>query len=162
MKEKVLIIRSVSFQQLDKSLPVILKQFNNSEFYILTHSHGIENCKKYNGIKEVIKYPSKKNFSAFKTGKLNQEKFDNVVYLVSNVKGNGFLNVSLLAHRLAAESVYECNINSNIKKVSKLNTAKKSLSTSFIIPLTVIITAFLTPIVLLTLLIRNMIISDKS
>jgi len=158
-KKKVLIIRSVSFQQLDKNLPVILKSFNNSEFYILTHSHGIENCKKYRGIKEIIEYKSKKNFSPFKTNNL-KKKFDTVIYLVSNIAGYGFFNVSLLAHKLNTKEVFQCNINSELKKTSKYTITKKILSALFFIPITSLITLPLIPIVFLILLIRNIKKSD--
>ncbi len=141
MKKKILLIRSVSLQQLDKNLPQIYKQFPDCEFYLLTHTHNIENCSKYKGIKKVLDYKKKTSFHPFFIDKnLKNEKFDSVIYFVSNIKGFGFLNVSLFAQRLSKGSVYCCNLNSKIKKQSKLKTLICLIKASIFLPISIILT----------------------
>jgi len=150
--KKVLIIRSVSLQQLDKNLPHIYKAFPDSEFYLLTHSHNIKNCKKYKGIKEILDYKKRGNFSPFFiNNELKKKDFENVIYVVSNIKGNGFLNVSLLALRLSSNSIFSCNLNSKIEKISKTNIILKLLKSIIITPLSILLTTPVIPIIFLTL-----------
>ncbi len=153
MKKKILLIRSVSLQQLDKNLPAVYKQFHDCDFYLLTHSHNIENCSKYKEINKVLDYKKKSSFHPFFIDKnLKNEKFDEVIYFVSNIKGYGFLNVSLFAQRLTKGSVYSCNLNSKIKKQSKLKTLISLIKASIFFPFSIILTIPAIPLGLLFIL----------
>ena len=156
MKNKILLIRSVSMQQLDKNLPDIYKSFPDHELYILTHSHNIKNCKKYKGIRSILDYKKKGSFNPFYIDKdLINEKFDTVIFFVSNIEGHGFLNVSLLAQRLTSRSVLRCNLNSKIKRITKIQTFLALLKTSLIFPLSAILSIPLIPINLFFLILYS-------
>lgn len=115
MKEKVLIIRSVSFQQLDKNIMEIQKQFPNCEFELLTHSHGVKRSRRYPEISRIIDYESKKNFSGYHCPlELKKADYKAVVVPVTNIQGVGFLNVLFLATRIQAKKIYICNLVSEI------------------------------------------------
>ena len=61
MKE-VLIIRSVSFQQLDKNLPAVKDLFPGHKISILTHEHGALLARKYRDVETVYIYPFREGF----------------------------------------------------------------------------------------------------
>ncbi len=158
MKKKILLIRSVNLQQLDKNLPEIYKRFPDSDFYLLTHSHNIQNCKKYKGINRIIDYKKKGSFTPFFPDKeLRAEKFDTVVYFVSNIKGYGFLNVLLLAQRLSEKSVFRCNLNSKIEKISRFKTMLNVVKAKLIFLVSTVLIIPLIPIALIYILIFNII-----
>lgn len=114
----MLIIRSVSFQQLDKNVIRIKEMFPNVEFYLLTHSHGVNRAGKYEMLSDIFDYRNRKNFSGFFIPRrLKRERFDAVVIPVTNMTGGGFLNVFLLALRLKvlkSGKIYCCNLVSDI------------------------------------------------
>lgn len=123
IKKQALIIRSVSFQQLDSNIKAIVQEFSGYEFHILTHSHGVHASKNYESVSNVIDYSSRKNFSVFhlphglppdKSG-----RYDAVIVPVTNKTGAGFLNVLLLALRIPTKQIYICNLVSDIRKISK-------------------------------------------
>jgi|GEM_PF-305584 len=117
-KKRVLIIRSVSFQQLDKNVVRVKEMFPGAEFYLLTHSHGVNRARKYEMLSDVFDYRSRKNFSFFFIPRrLKGERFDAVVVPVTNKTGAGFLNVFLLALRLKGikpGKIYCCNLVSEV------------------------------------------------
>lgn len=122
MEKKILIIRSVSFQQLDKNLDRIKETFPEPDtiFYLLTHSHGIERAGKYRLLSEIIDYQSRKDFSFFHLPKrLKKEKFHAVVVPVTNKSGAGFLNVFAMALRIKAEKIYRCTPGSDIRRTPR-------------------------------------------
>jgi hypothetical protein len=135
MKKKVLIIRSVSFQQLDKNLEKIEKQFPVSrgewECHLLTHDHGTRRAASYKAISQIIAYGSRRNFTFFhlppglrKTRKDNSRRsrkpgYEAVVVPVTNKTGAGFLNVLAMTLRIPSASIYICNLTSDIWKVSR-------------------------------------------
>jgi hypothetical protein len=120
MKKSVLIIRSVSYQQLDKNIVHIKETFPNSELYLLTHSHGVEGAKKYGLFSEIFDYETRKNFSFFHVPqRLKKRRFGAVVVPVTNKTGSGFLNVFLLAARLKTDKIYRCNLISDIREISR-------------------------------------------
>ena len=153
MKKKLLVIRSVSFQQLDKNLEAIETNFpvsNGSwEFHLLTHAHGVQRAKSYQAISRIIDYGSRKNFTVFHLPqclKKKKEVYDGVMVPVTNKTAVGFLNVLVMALRIPSASIYICNLTSRIWKISRkkiLLQALKScifsfLSLVFIIPFLVI------------------------
>ncbi len=129
MKKKVLIVRSVSFQQLDRNIERIAEYFRGEipgdgcEFHILTHDHGMEQAKGYTVIDEIIGYGRRGNFTPFHLpGILKQRKkpvYHAVVVPVTNKSGAGFLNAAMMALRIRPVSVYMCNLTSDIWKISK-------------------------------------------
>ena len=123
INKQLLIIRSVSFQQLDSNIKKIVQEFPGHEIHILTHSHGVLACKNYESVSHVIDYSSRKNFSIFHLPPgLPPEKsrhYEAVIVPVTNKTGAGFLNVLLLALRIPTEQIYLCNLVSDIPKISK-------------------------------------------
>ena len=65
MKKKILIIRSISMQQLDNLMSKLYTEYPDADFFILTHSHAIKRCGKYKKIAGIIDYKSSKNFGFF-------------------------------------------------------------------------------------------------
>ncbi len=119
--KRLLIIRSASIQQLDININQIKESFKGHEIFILTHPHTVEHCKKYS-VKNIIPYESKNDFNfKFIPKELKNEKFDSVIFLVSNISGKGYLNLILFSFLLTPKSVYYINIKSEIKKIYKLN-----------------------------------------
>lgn len=117
--KKLLIIRSVSFQQLDMNIVAIQHQFPDYRLNLLTHEHGVKLAEKYKMIDKVYVYPHK---SGFQWGKrvleLQSEYFDAVIIPVTNISGNGFLNVLLYSLMLKTKRRYICNLISEIKGIT--------------------------------------------
>jgi len=137
MKKVVLIVRSVSFQQLDKNLEAVSRRFPGREFHLLTHSHGRERAGSYALIDRIYDYDSRRNFSFFHVpGLLRRKKenprlpYDAVVVPVTNKTGVGFLNVMMMALRIPSGGVYVCNLTSEIWKVSHRQIVFRSLRSS--------------------------------
>ena len=129
-----MIIRSVSFQQLDKNLCRIKEMFPTpgTTFYLLTHSHGIERAGKYRVFSEVIDYQSRKDFSFFHLPRrLKKEKFHAVIVPVTNKTGAGFLNVFASALRIKAEKIYRCTPASDIRQVPRKEIISKLMKATF-------------------------------
>lgn len=119
MKE-LLIIRSVSFQQIDLNLPEIKKKFPEYKISILTHEHGVELAKKYKDIYHIYVYEylgafSKKN----KVKELADKKFDAVIIPVTNITGVGFLNVLKYGFTINSKEYFVCNVISDIKIITR-------------------------------------------
>ena len=130
MKKKILVIRSVSFQQLDKNLAAIETQFPISEgeyeIHLLTHAHGIPHAQSYTAVSHIIDYGSRGNFSFFHLPRcLKRSKstlptgYEAIVVPVTNMSGAGFLNVLLMSLRIPAASIYICNLVSEMWKVPR-------------------------------------------
>lgn len=117
MKE-LLIIRSVSFQQLDLNLTEIKKKFPNYRISILTHEHGVRLAKKYKDISNIYVYPY---FGAFNKSNrvyaLDGKKFDAIIIPVTNITGVGFNNVIKYGMTIKADERYICNVISKISKI---------------------------------------------
>lgn len=136
---KLLIIRSVSFQQLDKNLNDIVLRFPGSEIHLLTHEHGIDCARKYSAISKIIEYGSRKNFSFFhlpqelkrkelrlknaqsaeNSGKKPGTLYDVVIVPVTNKTGTGFLNVLSMAFRIPSRTVMMCNLVSELQEITR-------------------------------------------
>lgn len=122
MTKNALIIRSVSFQQLDKNLVAIGERFPAGEYrlHLLTHGHGIGRARSYSDIGEIIDYGSKKNFSLFHLpGDLKGRHYDAVIVPVTNLTGAGFLNVLVMTLRIDTPRLYICNLTSDIWEVPR-------------------------------------------
>lgn len=118
MKE-LLIIRSVSFQQLDLNLPEIMKRFPGYRISILTHEHGVELAKKYKEISHIYVYPYTESFhKKHKVPALKNKVFDAVIIPVTNITGVGFLNVLAYGLNIRSREYYMCNVVSDISQVS--------------------------------------------
>lgn len=122
-KKKLLVIRSVSFQQLDKNILRILERFPVSEYdySLLTHTHGTNRARKYEMVTEILDYGSRGNFSFFHIpSALKGKRFDTVVVPVTNITGTGFLNVLSMTLRLKTGNVSICNLVSEFRPVSRI------------------------------------------
>lgn len=169
MKKKILIIRAVSFQQLDKNLNAIVKGFPAGQFelYLLTHGHGMERAKTYKALSGIIDYRSRKNFSLFHLPRVLKKKslkkenlfYEAVIVPVTNTSARGFLNVLALARRIPSHSIYICNLVSDIREISRtqivLDMFKGTLFTIFAALLAVPLAIILIPPLLIGLLSRK-------
>ena len=118
MKE-VLIVRSVSFQQLDLNLPAIKNQYRDCSLSVLTHEHGLLLAQKYQDIDQVYVYPFKSAFSYWRRPKeLRRKVFDTVIIPVSNLSGVGFDNVLFYSLSFKCKSRVICNLVSELKPVA--------------------------------------------
>lgn len=121
MKE-ILIIRSVSFQQLDLNLPQVEKQYPSHKISLLTHEHGIKLAQKYKNIHNIYSYSYKEGFKyGNKVVDLKDKNFDIVIIPVTNISGVGFLNVLRFSKMIKAKKRVICNIVSEFKEISDLN-----------------------------------------
>ncbi|MCX6582974.1 MAG: hypothetical protein NT166_22585 [Candidatus Aminicenantes bacterium] len=163
MEKKILIIRSVSFQQLDKNLIRIKETFPEPDtmFYLLTHSHGIERAQKYRLLSEIIDYQSRKDFSFFRLPKrLKKEKFYAVIVPVTNKTGAGFLNVFAMALRIKTEKIYRCTTGSDIRQTPRKEIVSRLLKATFFSAIAFILT--LGALVMLPFLILGALFLRKS
>ncbi|HYH02954.1 MAG TPA: hypothetical protein VEC37_07615 [Bacillota bacterium] len=118
MKE-LLIIRSASFQQLDKNIGVIAERFPEHNIHILTHEHGVLLARKYKMIKEIFVYPYRSGFSYWKkTLEIKEKTFDVVIVPVTNLSGAGFFNVLLFSLSIKACQRFCCNVVSELTALS--------------------------------------------
>lgn len=127
MKE-LLIIRSVSFQQLDLNIPEIKKKFPNHSISILTHEHGIKLAEKYEDIQKIYVYPYKDGFSIKRRVKeFINKTFDVLLIPITNISGAGFSNVFLFSLSIKAKRKYKCNVVSEIKEYTNIKVALEEL-----------------------------------
>lgn len=121
MKE-LLIIRSVSFQQLDMNLKEILSTYPEYKVTLLTHEHGVKLAEKYKEIDEIVVYPYKNSFSYFRpVHELEGRLMDVVIIPVTNMTGAGFSNVLWFSLTIKARQRVICNLVSQLKGVSGLD-----------------------------------------
>lgn len=151
MKE-VLIIRSVSFQQLDLNLAAIKKQYGDCRLSILTHEHGLLLTQKYQGVNQVYVYPFKGGFSYWRQAKELQKKvFDAVIIPVSNLSGAGFGNVLFFSLAIKCKSRVICNLISAFKPVASWQIIYRGILNEVWSVLSLLLTAILAIPVLLVL-----------
>ncbi|PKM82364.1 MAG: hypothetical protein CVU89_05010 [Firmicutes bacterium HGW-Firmicutes-14] len=118
--QEVLIIRSVSFQQLDKNIKAIREKYRNCRISLLTHEHGVKLAEKYKNIYRVYVYPYQGSFSYGKPVKeLENRDFDTVIIPVTNISGAGFSNVCLFALTIKAKKYVICNMVSDLREISR-------------------------------------------
>lgn len=143
--KKILIIRSVSMQQLDNNLIEIKKRYPDSIIHLLTHEHAAKLAEKYEMIDHIIVYPYVGSFDHRRM--LNDMAFDNydiVIIPVSNITGNGFLNVLLFAKAIKAKEKIICNLVSEMKEVTDKEILLKSIKHKCFSLFSIISTAFAT------------------
>jgi hypothetical protein len=163
MAKKILIIRSVSFQQLDKNLGRIKEMFPTpgATFHLLTHSHGIVRAATYGMFAEIIDYRGRKDFSFFHLPKrLKKEKFHAVIVPVTNKTGAGFLNVFAMALRIKTEKIYRCTPGSDIRQTPRKEIVSRLLKATFFSAIAFILT--LGALVILPFLILGALFLRKS
>jgi hypothetical protein len=118
--DNVLILRSVSLQQLDHNLPAIRAAFPGAQFHLLTHPHAVAECRKFSGLARVIPLDSAAPFSPFRLPRsIRSETYSAAVVPVANRSGAGFLNVFLAAWASGAETIHRCNLVSEIESISR-------------------------------------------
>ena len=162
MKEKVLIIRSVSFQQLDQNLVAIEKQFplDKFELHLLTHGHGMERARTYRALSGIFDYEHRGNFSLFNVPAILKEiVFNSVIVPVTNKTGLGFLNVLALAARIHTRKILLCNMVSELREISRTDIlwqGFKSILFSLLAGLVTVLMAVVTaPYLLIRLMFRT-------
>lgn len=120
MKE-ILIIRSVSFQQLDMTLHGVVASYPNSKISLLTHEHGVKLAEKYRAITEIISYPYRQSFSFFRpVNTFRGRHFDCVIIPVTNITGAGFFNVLLFSLSLNTKQRVICNVVSQFREINSV------------------------------------------
>lgn len=160
MKE-LLIVRSVSFQQLDLNLPKIRSKFPNYNLNILTHAHGVKLAEKYDDINQIYIYDYKESFNfKHKSKSLKDKKFDILIIPVSNITGAGFANVFSFALTIKSKKKYMCNLVSDIKYISNLNIITKVII-NFIYKGLAYILTFILALLLIPILIINIIFKKE-
>lgn len=118
--DTLLIIRSVSLQQLDNTCKQVQAAFPGRAIDLLTHEHALEQCRKYAGLRRVIAYDHLKDFSPLRpAGKLRGKRYDKVIVPFSNISGAGFLNVMLFALRLRPQRIFSCNLVGAVKPLTR-------------------------------------------
>ncbi len=118
--DTVLIIRSVSLQQLDNTCRQVQAAFPGSAIDLLTHEHALEQCLKYSGLRRVIAYEYSKDFSPLRpAGNLRGKRYDKVIVPFSNISGAGFLKVMLFALRLRSKGIFSCNLPGTVKPLPR-------------------------------------------
>ncbi|GAB6039385.1 hypothetical protein JCM17961_00580 [Endothiovibrio diazotrophicus] len=118
----MLIVRSVSVQQLDGNLEAIRAAFPDHSISILTHPHGVAAVEKYPALEHVYRY---RHSGPFRFGRgleeLRGEHFDRVVVPVANPTGGGFFNVFLFSFSLPASRRVVC---SSLGEISELGVGR--------------------------------------
>ena len=139
---EILIVRSAPIQQLDANLSKIKQNFDNPSISILSHEHGIELLKKYEGIKKCITYPHKESFNISRKAKFEDgERFDHAVVMVGNLTGCGFQNVLFFALSLPCRKIWYCNLIGEIVQISRAGLIFKSIRDQFLKILAILSTA---------------------
>ncbi len=152
---KYLIIRSVSFQLLDRQLPEIMKYFGeNEEYHLLTHSHSIDRAEKYEKFSKIIDYEKKEDFGFGKIPEsLKGKEYDAIIIPLSNLSGAGFLNVFLLSLRIKSKSIFIINSQGKIKRLKKSKIIIKAFFSFINSIISSLLTLMFSPLLLIFLLI---------
>lgn len=115
--KKLLIVRSVSLQQLDSNILKIKEYFKDYEIHMLTHEHSVKLVEKYQDVKKIWVYPYKKSFSYFDKMDEIKEKYDAILLPVTNLSGSSFANVFLFGLSIKADKRYFSNLVADIKEL---------------------------------------------
>lgn len=153
LAKKLLIIRSASFQQLDKNLPEIIKQFPDYNISILTHEHGVEIAKKYSDIKNVYAYPYKESFRK-KVKAFKNKSFDCILIPVTNISGVGFFNVYFFSLSIRARKRVVCNLVSEFHDITPLKIYTMGFTNGLFSVLSGILTGLFSVVTILLLPLR--------
>jgi len=153
--KNILIIRSVSFQQLDLNLSAIREKYSPCKISLLTHEHGVKLAEKYSEIEKVYVYPYKEGFNyKNKVDEMKDMKFDAVVVPVTNINGGGFFNVLKFSKSFNTKERVMCNVVSDIKYFNMRDIYLLEIKTVFMKVFSMLATAILSPVILICLLFR--------
>lgn len=153
--KNILIIRSVSFQQLDLNLPAIKEKYFPCSISLLTHEHGVKLAEKYSDIDKIYTYPYKEGFNIRNTvSELKNIEFDVVIVPVTNITGSGFFNVLKFSKSIKCKERVMCNVVSEIKSFTMSNIYWMQIKNNFMSVVSLFATALLSPIMILLLLFR--------
>ena len=139
--KKVIIVRSVSFQLLDKLLPTIKNYFKKAEYSLLTHPHGATIAQATNQYTQVFTYNHSTSFSFWKASSPElKQRFDAVVLPVANLTSGGFCNVLLFSLKINTGSRYICNSVGELSAITTQEIVGKWLKTFLCKSLAIVIT----------------------
>ncbi|WP_238916543.1 hypothetical protein [Clostridium sp. YIM B02555] len=151
--KNILIIRSVSFQQLDLNLPAINEKYAPCNISLLTHEHGVKLAEKYSDIENIYVYPHKNGFNiSNKVKELFDINFDVVVVPVTNINGGGFFNVLKFSKSINAKERVMCNVISEIKSFTIGKIYWMEVRTVIMQTISFLGTLIISPLVLIILL----------
>lgn len=160
--KNILIIRSVSFQQLDLNLSSIKERYSPCKISLLTHEHGVKLAEKYSDIEKVYVYPYKSGFSiSNKVDQLSNVNFDVVVIPVTNINGGGFFNVLKFSKSINAKERVICNVISSIIPFTTRSVYFLEIKSFLMKSISILLTAILSPIILIILLLKLNLIKNK-
>lgn len=155
MMKNILIIRSVSFQQLDLNLPAIKEKYGECNISLLTHEHGVKLAEKYSDISKIYVYPYKGGFNINnKVQELEGKEFDVVIVPVTNITGGGFFNVLKFSKSIKCRERVICNVVSDIKSFTMSNIYWLQVKNNMMNFISILATIISAPIILLFLLFR--------
>lgn len=151
--KKILIIRSVSFQQLDLNLPEIIKKYGECEISLLTHEHGVKLAKKYANIDNIYVYPYKGGFSyKNKVKELNDKEFDIVIVPVTNIDGGGFFNVLKFSKSIKSVKKVMCNVVSEFTEFTMADLYIKQIKNYLYRFISILASIIISPVILIILI----------
>lgn len=160
--KNILIIRSVSFQQLDLNLSAIKVKYGECKISLLTHEHGVKLAEKYSDIEKIYVYPYKNGFNINdKVNELSNINFDVVVVPVTNINGGGFFNVLKFSKSLNAKERVICNVISDISLFTMANIYTLEIKSFVMKFISIIATVIISPIVLILLILKLKFIEKK-
>lgn len=160
--KNILIIRSVSFQQLDLNIPVIKDKYSPCSISILTHEHGVKLAEKYSYINQIYIYPYKDGFNInHKVNGLAKSNFDLVVVPVTNINGGGFFNVLNFSKSINCKERVICNVIGNITPFTINKIYLLEIKNFLMKLISILATIIVSPIVLIVLLIKLKSIEKK-
>lgn len=153
--KNILIIRSVSFQQLDLNIAHIKAQYPDYSISLLTHEHGVKLAEKYKDIDNIYVYPYKEGFDVKnKVIELENKEFDIVIVPVTNISGNGFFNVLKFSKSIHCKERIMCNVVSKLSKFSMTDIYFLGFKNILMNGISVLGTVILSPIIIITLLVK--------
>ena len=160
--KNILIIRSVSFQQLDLNLTAIKEKYAPCNISLLTHEHGVKLAEKYSEIEKIYVYKYKDGFNiANKSKELSEINFDVVVVPVTNINGGGFFNVLKFSKAINAKERVLCNVISDIRSFTMGDIYLLEIKSFLMKFIAILGTVIISPIVFIILLFKLKFIEKK-
>lgn len=147
---RLLIIRSVGLQQLDKTLPAVRAAYPNHEIHVLTHAHAAEAVRSYQDVDHTHIYPYREGFSMFRPFR-EGGPWDVVIVPVGNLTGAGFFNVFLFAARFKSKTFAWVNLVESIQPFQKLGLLAKGIGQILYYVFALISTIILSPFLFILL-----------
>lgn len=160
--KNILIIRSVSFQQLDLNLPAIKEKYGVCKISLLTHEHGVKLAEKYSDVEKIYVYAYKNGFNiANKANELSNKNFDVIVVPVTNINGGGFFNVLKFSKSINAKERVICNVISDISSFTMGDIYLLEIKSFLMKFIAVLGTVIISPIVFIILMFKLKFIEKK-